>query len=414
MIGSIPTTTDDRELHRDKVKRALKNKGRLDAIERTGLLESAHDIPPLNRAIRVTARALRAPIAQVNVLTDKRFVPIAVHTDLEEDTGPWSMQRPVGNSYCKYVVWSKEPLNIGNTREHPLVRRSPATREFGIAAYLAVPIYAPAASTRERPVVGTICVIDRTPREWSSDDLLTLSDIAMGVTDMIAARMRTRAQVQDVEQQAGRILEVVGVPVLATDAHGVMTFANPAAGRMLGYSEEELTGRDQHALIHHTRVDGSRYPEKDCPNYCARKEGKASLVSNDTFWRSDGRPLTVDSTMTPMFDRGELIGTVLTLSDVSERRAAEWAEHVARRAAEAANRAKTELLAAMSHEMRTSLAEIGERAAHLEAGLLDVVTSEQRDDLRGIQRSQQHLLGLIDNVVQFSTLEVQGEQRAGA
>ena len=224
---------------------------------------------------------------------------------------------------------------------------------------------------------------------------------------MIAARMRTRAQVQDVEQQAGRILEVVGVPVLATDAQGVMTFANPAAGRMLGYSEEELTGRDQHALIHHTRPDGSRYPEKDCPNYCARKEGNASLVSNDTFWRSDGRPLTVDSTMTPMFDRGELIGTVLTLSDVSERRAAESAESVARRAAEAANRAKTELLAALSHEMRTSLAEIGERTAHLEAGLLDVVTSGQRDDLRGIQRSQQHLLGLVDNVVQFSTLEVQ-------
>ena len=79
MIGSIPTTTDDRELHRDRVKRALKNKGRLDAIERTGLLESAHDIPPLNRAIRVTARALRAPIAQINVLTDKRFVPIAFY-----------------------------------------------------------------------------------------------------------------------------------------------------------------------------------------------------------------------------------------------------------------------------------------------------------------------------------------------
>ena len=40
---------------------------------------------------------------------------------------------------------------------------------------------------------------------------------------------------------------------------------------------------------------------------------------------------------------------------------------------------------------------------------MDVATAEQREDVRSIQRSQQHLLGLLENVVQFATLEVPDE-----
>jgi PAS domain S-box-containing protein len=408
VLSPTELTPEAAELHRDKVKRALRNKARLDAIERSGLIESALEIPPFNRGIRLAAKALRAPVAQINVLTDKQFVPIAVYAEGEPDAEQWGMRRQVGNSYCKYVVWSKEAFQVDDARENPLVRHSHATRELDIAAYLAVPIYAPAPVGGDALVVGTVCVIDHEPREWTADDVRSLSDFALGVSELIASRIRIRAQVQSVEQQTDRVLDAVGVAVLATDANGVTTFANPAALEILGYTAEQLTGHDQHSLIHHTRPDGSRYPETECPNYRARREKRSCHLINDTFWRSDGTPISVDSTMTPIFERGEVIGTVLTFTDVSERRAAEEGEHVARLAAEAANRAKTEMLAAMSHELRVPLAAIGERTERLESALVDVATAEQRDDLRGIQRSQQHLLGLIDNVVHFSTLEVQG------
>ena len=399
-------TADAKELHRDKVKRALRNKSRLDAIERTGVLESAHAIPPLTRGVRIAARALRAPIAQVSVLTDKEFVPIAAFCENEAERAQWTARRQVGNSYCKYVVWSRQPLQVDDARVNPLVRHSHATRELSIAAYLAVPILAPASGNGEAPVIGTLCVVDHEPRAWTPDDLLTLSDIAMGISDMVAARMRTRAQVQAVEQQAERALEAVGVAVLTTDAKGVTTFANPAASQSLGYTVEQLTGRDQHALIHHTRPDGTRYPEKDCPNYRARKEGRTFRMRDDTFWRNDGTPIAVDSIMTPIVERGEVIGSVLAFTDVSERRAAEQRERSGRLAAEAANRAKTELLAAVSHELRIPLAAIAGHAERLETSMVDIATAEQRDAVRSIRRSQQHLLGLVDNVVQFATLEV--------
>ena len=70
----------------------------------------------------------------------------------------------------------------------------------------------------------------------------------------------------------------------------------------------------------------------------------------------------------------------------------------------AANRAKSDFLTAMSHELRTPLNAIGGYAQLLEMGLRGPITEAQRTDLRRIDRSQKHLLGLIDDVLNFAKL----------
>jgi len=85
-------------------------------------------------------------------------------------------------------------------------------------------------------------------------------------------------------------------------------------------------------------------------------------------------------------------------SVISEARKA-WA------AADAANRSKAEFLAVMSHELRTPLNSIGGYVDLLEMELRGPLTEAQRADLARIKRSQEHLLGIINDILNFTRLE---------
>ncbi|GAC1477988.1 MAG: hypothetical protein NVS1B4_21390 [Gemmatimonadaceae bacterium] len=81
------------------------------------------------------------------------------------------------------------------------------------------------------------------------------------------------------------------------------------------------------------------------------------------------------------------------------------AERAARECAEAANRSKSEFLAVMSHELRTPLNAIDGYAELIELGVRGPVTDEQRQDLARIRKSQRHLLGLINGVLNYARAE---------
>ncbi|NUO37251.1 MAG: PAS domain-containing protein [Gemmatimonadaceae bacterium] len=82
-------------------------------------------------------------------------------------------------------------------------------------------------------------------------------------------------------------------------------------------------------------------------------------------------------------------------------------ERAARAEADAANQVKTQFLATMSHELRTPLNAIGGYAELLEMGIHGPVTPAQREALVRIQRSQQHLLNLVNNVLNLVKLDTQ-------
>jgi signal transduction histidine kinase len=90
---------------------------------------------------------------------------------------------------------------------------------------------------------------------------------------------------------------------------------------------------------------------------------------------------------------------------LAEVQSARDAADEARAVAESANRAKSEFLAVMSHELRTPLNAIGGYAELIELGIRGPVTPEQCADLERIQRSQRHLLGLINGVLNYARLE---------
>ena len=104
-------------------------------------------------------------------------------------------------------------------------------------------------------------------------------------------------------------------------------------------------------------------------------------------------------------DRELLAALAAQCAQALERARLYAAEATARRSAEEANRAKSDFLATMSHELRTPLNAIAGYVQLLEMELHGPVTSAQRTALARVQRSQQHLLGLIDAVLNFAKLE---------
>ncbi len=128
---------------------------------------------------------------------------------------------------------------------------------------------------------------------------------------------------KEIERKNQLILGAAGEGIYGVNADGETTFVNPAAERMLGWSAEELAGRDIHNTVHHSHEDGRTYAGKICPIYAAFRDGEVHHVDDEVFWRKDGSSFPVEYTSTPITDNGRLVGAVVVFRDVSDRRQAE-------------------------------------------------------------------------------------------
>ncbi|MBL8486549.1 MAG: response regulator [Rhodocyclaceae bacterium] len=146
-------------------------------------------------------------------------------------------------------------------------------------------------------------------------------------------RMRLRQSLDDAEialvevkrlsRRNDLLLESVGEGIFGIDRTGRTTFVNPAALGLLGFAAEELLGESIHRRIHHTRADGTPYPEDECPSLHILADGRQRHAARDLYWRKDGTSLPVEFRATPVVHDGRIIGAVIAFQDISERVRAE-------------------------------------------------------------------------------------------
>jgi PAS domain S-box-containing protein len=140
------------------------------------------------------------------------------------------------------------------------------------------------------------------------------------LTRELGERRRVEAALHEREGHIRLLLNSTAEGIYGVDVEGTCTFCNPSCLQMLGYErEEELLGKDIHALVHHTRTDGSPYPAQQCRIYLAYREARATHVDDEVFWRKDGKSFRVEYWSHPVVDNGVVAGAVVAFFDISEK-----------------------------------------------------------------------------------------------
>jgi PAS domain S-box-containing protein len=224
-----------------------------------------------------------------------------------------------------------------------------------------------------------------------------------GVGIDITEQKRANAELRTSRELFMLLLDSIPEGIYGIDVEGTCTFCNPSCTRLLGYQEAaELLGKNMHFLMHHTRPDGTHYPVAECHIYEAFRRGEGTHIDDEVLWRRDGTSFPAEYWSYPMLRDGNVIGTVVTFVDITQRKQAELVLRDARQAAEAANRAKSEFLANMSHEIRTPMNGI---MGMTELALDTELNHEQRGYLNLVKSSSESLLVLLNDILDFSKIE---------
>jgi PAS domain S-box-containing protein len=250
-----------------------------------------------------------------------------------------------------------------------------------------------------------------------------------GLVYDISERKLVQEQFAQVKTQLELVLKsATGASIISTDVRGKITIFNPGAERMLGYTSQEMLGRNCDALHYEPEMTercrdlaaqiGRRVNRIDVLVENARQGGFETREW--TYVRKDGQHLSASLTVTGIRNtQNELIGFLMIGTDISEQKRAEQEranleqqlrrknlelERETRRAI-AASKMKSEFLANMSHELRTPLNGIIGFTEMLHDEVVGPVPPEHKEYLADILASAKHLLQLINDILDLSKIE---------
>jgi PAS domain S-box-containing protein len=267
---------------------------------------------------------------------------------------------------------------------------------------------------------GSIVAISLTisPIRDAAGAIAGISKIARDVTEhkkLLAGEAASRAEML-AERKFRELIENAPDAIMQVDSRGLIVLANRTAELVFGYSRDELIAMSVDALIPEAaRSRHSAHRQK----FEAAGESRPMGMGLDLHAvRKDGTEFPVEISLSPNRTEGGISITAV-IRDVTERKRAEQqirsleqsytAELEARqREAERLNRLKSEFIASVSHELRTPLHTIIGFAELLGEEGMGSLNEKQKRFVHHIQTDSEHLLGLINDVLDLSRIEAGG------
>jgi signal transduction histidine kinase len=211
----------------------------------------------------------------------------------------------------------------------------------------------------------------------------------------IGAQKRAEDELAQMASHLRATLEATTDGILVLDGEGRIVNMNRRLADQWPLPEALLARRDDAAILAHMAASLT-----DPAAFRALIATSSQAETFDILHATDGRIFEASSR--PARHDDEVIGRVFCIVDVTERRRAEQALIDARDAATAASRAKSDFLAMMSHEIRTPMNGIIGMAQLLE---MTPQSPEQREYIATIRHSSQALLGIINDILDYSKIE---------
>lgn len=194
----------------------------------------------------------------------------------------------------------------------------------------------------------------------------------------------THGNDRDAAQDLGDVEGIFGV-----DGRGNVTFVNPAATQMLGYTMADLMGQPFHELVQHSRADGSYFPRVTSALHAALADGAIHHDADEAYFRRDGSCFPVEAITTPIRDAGRVVGAIVTFRDLTLRK-------------RVAERFKDEFVAMVDRELRTPLNVITGFASMLEDEVGGPLTEDQKHYVNRVLNGTERMMLVINDLVDFA------------
>ena len=216
----------------------------------------------------------------------------------------------------------------------------------------------------------------------------SMETVAASLGQMLA-RTRERGRADDLYRQQEILLDAVADGICGVDRNGLVSFANPAAARLLGAAASTLTGKAVHDLLHGAATAGNQ-----CGDDCPLRRGATQHTSSsgeDSIYRTDGSSFPAEYFLTPILEQGRFSGSVLSFRDISQRFALD--------------RLKDEFISTVSHELRTPLTSIRGALGLLSSGILGPVNDKAANLLRIALTNSERLVRLINDILDLERIQ---------